>query len=56
VYCSASQKGLNRNQCENKVDFCKNDRPMRWTGPSCDNGGDGGCQCADYCAFTCKQA
>lgn len=48
-------------QCRNKLQKCSNlNAPMKWHARSCvDKKGrnmyDGGCQCKNYCGYTCKE-
>jgi hypothetical protein len=58
--CNTVSPKIKYKKCISKIKRCKNSN-MRWVGRGCRDGNkeliyDGGCQCAGYCGFGCKQA
>jgi hypothetical protein len=54
------QVGVNKKSCDKLISTCGIANPMKWTGKGCKVAGlrmfDGGCQCKNYCGYTCKSA
>jgi hypothetical protein len=52
------QVGLNKKTCDRLISTCGVSKPMKWTGKGCKLSGvrmfDGGCQCSEYCGYSCK--
>jgi hypothetical protein len=52
---------LSASRCANRIAACRaRGMPMKWTGVGCRRRGrpvgDGGCQCAKYCGYSCRQS
>jgi hypothetical protein len=53
------QVKMEKKGCTSLIERCGAKSKMKWTGPGCSIKGvrqfDGGCQCNEYCGYTCKK-